>query len=116
MNTPIKIAWDNFKKFNAHRFEQTNQPEETMNEQAIKIDAQGHIKPLKSSQNENFIRLATQRTNKVLKYLRMVLYLSNKANYEYSEEEVHKILDAIEEGVAKLRASFEKKEINEFKF
>lgn len=51
------------------------------------------------TKNERFKKLAQQRTRNVLKSLKILSNCSNKATYEYSEEELKKIFSAIEKEV-----------------
>ena len=48
------------------------------------------------TRQERFKRLATYRTNAVLEKLRILGNLSNKTNYDYSEEDIRKIFNVIE--------------------
>lgn len=67
------------------------------------------------TKNERFKRLAKQRGERILRDLQLLANLSNKNNYEYSEEEVRKLFLPIEEDLrrAKLRfGSKSKREIN----
>lgn len=61
--------------------------------------------------NEKFRRLAEQRTNKVLSMISLLGNLSNKRNYEYTDDEVSHMFNAIDKELkkAKTRFSFEKK-------
>lgn len=65
---------------------------------------------------QRFKRIATYRTNEVIDKLRLLGNLSNKANYDYSNEEVGKIFSAVESQlkIAKARFASPKKK-NEFK-
>lgn len=58
------------------------------------------------TRNERFKRLATYRTNRVLEKLRILGNLSNKANYDYSKEEVNKIFNAIESQIKLIKSRF----------
>lgn len=67
------------------------------------------------TRNVRFKRLAVYRTNAVLEKLRILGNLSNKVNYDYSEEEVNKIFSAIESQLRAIKAKFlgnKKKEFN----
>jgi len=55
---------------------------------------------------QRFKRVATYRTNEVLNKLRLIGNLSNKTNYEYSEDEVNKIFSAIETQLKVAKAKF----------
>ncbi|GAI18591.1 unnamed protein product, partial [marine sediment metagenome] len=56
----------------------------------------------------NFIRLAEQRTNKVLKALRTLGHCSNTHLYEYDNEQIEAIFERIEQEVAATKAKFER--------
>ena len=56
----------------------------------------------------NFIRLAEQRTNKVLRALRVLEHCSNTAAYEYSDAQVEAIFERIEKEVEATKARFER--------
>ena len=49
-----------------------------------------------SQRNENFKRIAENRTNKIINMIQSLGNLRNKSFYEYSEEEIKAIFDAIE--------------------
>lgn len=51
------------------------------------------------TKSETFLRLAKSRTEKVLKSLKILSNCSNKANYEYSQEQISKIFDSIYKSV-----------------
>lgn len=53
-----------------------------------------------------FRRLATQRGERILKDLRLLANLSNKKNYAYTEAEVKKIFNAIDEELKTTKYSF----------
>ncbi|QDY22289.1 hypothetical protein CGQ39_15450 [Clostridium botulinum] len=59
---------------------------------------------------ENFIRLAEQRTNKIIKMLQLLANCSNRSNYEYTDEQVYKIFNIIEKEFRKTKLKFSKKE------
>ncbi|MBI3984770.1 MAG: hypothetical protein HY344_02395 [Candidatus Levybacteria bacterium] len=71
---------------------------------------------MKEDRAQRFKRIATYRTNEVLDKLRLLGNLSNKANYEYTEDEVNKIFSAIEIQLriakAKFSSSKKKKEFS----
>ncbi len=58
------------------------------------------------SKSQRFLRLAEARTNRVLNDLRLVGNLSNRSNYEYTEEEASNMIRAIEEEVSVLKNRF----------
>jgi hypothetical protein len=67
------------------------------------------------NRREKFKRLATYRTNSVLHTLKLIGNLSNKSNYEYSEEEVRKIFNAIENEIRVTKTRFLNHKNNTFK-
>lgn len=58
------------------------------------------------TRQERFKRLAVYRTNAVLEKLRILGNLSNKANYDFSEQEVNKIFSAIDSQIKAIKARF----------
>lgn len=60
----------------------------------------------RESKEEAFKRLATRRTNKVLKSLHLLGNLANRRNYIYTEEESKAMLSAIEEELKITKAKF----------
>ena len=56
---------------------------------------------------ENFIRLAENRTNKVLDMIRLLGNLSNTSNYSYTQDQVDKIFGAIEKELAIAKRKFD---------
>jgi hypothetical protein len=67
------------------------------------------------TRSEKFKRLATSRTNSVLKFLHLIGNLSNKSNYDYSEEDIKKIFRTIEEQLNIVKARFQEKKRKEIK-
>jgi len=57
------------------------------------------------TKKDKFIRIAENRTNKVIQMIRNLSNLSNKSNYEFNSEDVKKIFNAIEKEtkIAKLK-------------
>ena len=62
------------------------------------------------SKHECFKRLAEKRTNKILDMIDLIGNLSNKANYEYSNEEVEQIFSAIQSSLDEARKRFDNKD------
>ncbi len=58
------------------------------------------------TKRERFKRLATQRTNNVLKKLKVLSTCANRSAYNYSEEEINKIFSEIERKIREVRAKF----------
>ena len=48
------------------------------------------------TKRERFVRVAENRTNKIINMIRLLGNCSNKGNYEYSEDDVKQIFTAIE--------------------
>lgn len=86
------------------------------------IGKSGSKKPEKTSKKESkselFLRLAQLRTQKVLKSLRILGNCSNRANYEYSTEQVESITEAIGSAFNEMITKFtpSKAEQESFKF
>ncbi len=55
---------------------------------------------------DNFKRLASARTNEVLRRLKILGNCANRSHYDYSEEEVAKIFSEIERRVREVKAKF----------
>lgn len=53
-----------------------------------------------------FKRLATTRTNDILKKLRILSNCSNRSAYEYSEDEINKIFSAIDHAMKESKSKF----------
>jgi len=70
---------------------------------------------MEETRKERFKRLATARTKAVLDKLRLLGNLSNRANYDYSEEEARKIFRAIDEQLRIVKTKFQGKLKREFK-
>lgn len=62
-----------------------------------------------SVKRNNFIRLAEARVTKALKAIKVVGNLSNKANYEYSDQDIQKIINALQTEISTLKSRFKNK-------
>ena len=71
--------------------------------------------PAKESKNEKFNRIATIRTNNVLKTLQSLAKLSNPRNYNYTKQQVNKIFNAINNEVRLAKDMFNKHQRERFK-
>lgn len=58
------------------------------------------------TKRECFVRLAEARTNKILDMLRLLGNCSSKGNYDYTDEDVKKIFNAIEKEVKNTKNKF----------
>ena len=68
-----------------------------------------------AGKKDRFKRLAQQRTNIVLKRLKVLGNCANRSAYEYSEEEINKIFVAIDRQVKDVKAKFHFTKAKEFK-
>lgn len=64
---------------------------------------------------DRFKRLATLRTNGVLKRLKVLSNCSNRSIYEYDEQDIEKIFSEIERKVKETKAKFHFPKKKEFK-
>ena len=64
------------------------------------------MKSSKESKRQRFERIAQRRVTEALHRLRLVGNLSNRANYDYSEDHVKQMLDALETELKQLRHRF----------
>lgn len=53
-----------------------------------------------------FIELANKRVNRAIKDLKLIANLSNRQNYEYSEEQAKKIIKALQNELEMVKHSF----------
>ena len=69
----------------------------------------------KTKARQKFVELAEKRVIKAIKDLRLIGNLSNKSNYSYDENDVKKIISALESEIKLLKKKFthtdEKKEV-----
>jgi len=65
---------------------------------------------MNETKSEKFKRLATKRVNALLKNMRLVSNLANKANYEYSEDDSNKIIRAISKSFDDLKSRYKSKD------
>ena len=68
------------------------------------------------TKRERFVRLAEKRTNKIIDMLRLLGNLSNKGNYEYSEEDIRKIFNTLEKELKSAKDKFYSVQNTENKF
>ncbi len=75
---------------------------------------------MKSVRRERFETVAARRTQKILEALDVLANCSNKGNYEYNEDDIRKMFNAIKEKVKSIESSFnnmsDKSSKNKFKF
>ena len=70
------------------------------------------------NKSAKFKELAENRVNRALNYIRLIGNLANRNNYEYSEEEVQKIISILEVELKALKTKFgsEIQKRRQFKF
>jgi len=56
---------------------------------------------------DKFVELAEKRVSRAIKDIRLIGNLSNKSNYSYTDEDVRKIIRALEGEVKKLKQRFD---------
>jgi hypothetical protein len=62
-----------------------------------------------NTKRDNFIRLAEGRVTRAIDAIRVIGNLSNRSNYEYSEEDSKKIIDALQGEINALKSQFKPK-------
>jgi len=68
-----------------------------------------------NNKREKFRRLVTQRTNSVLKRLKVLGNYANQSAYEYTEEDINKIFFETKRKVKEVKSKFHFPKIKEFK-
>jgi hypothetical protein len=61
-----------------------------------------------------FNKVATYRTNQIIKYLRLLSNCSNKNNYDYDEADVKKIFTAIDDALRETKLKYKSKRKDRF--
>lgn len=59
------------------------------------------------NKRKKFEDIAVRRVNRVIKEIRLIGNLSNRSSYEYTEEDVKKIVKALQREVDAVKARFE---------
>jgi hypothetical protein len=59
-----------------------------------------------NEKKERFKKLAELRTNEVLKRLKILGNCANRSTYDYNEEEIKKIFNAIDSKIREVKAKF----------
>ena len=68
-----------------------------------------------NNKRDRFVRLASYRTNEVLRKLKTLGNCSNSSAYEYTEEEMKKIFSEIDKSLRHVKAKFHFPKKPEFK-
>lgn len=69
------------------------------------------------TKRERFVRIAENRTNKIIDMMRLLGNCSNKSNYDYSDDDINKIFNTLEKElkVAKMKFLSSGSEDDKFK-
>lgn len=70
---------------------------------------------MKIEKRIRFKKVATYRTNQVIKYLSLLSNCSNKNNYEYDQSDVNKIFSAIDVALRETKLNYKSKSKDHFK-
>lgn len=62
---------------------------------------------VRNNDREKFVNLAQARVNRAIKDIQLIGNLSNRSNYDYTDEDVSKIFKVLGEEVAACRKRFE---------
>ncbi len=62
---------------------------------------------VRESRRDKFLRLATPRVNRILNSIRLVGNLAT-SNYQWTDDDIDKMIKAVEEQLVKTRARFDK--------
>lgn len=65
---------------------------------------------------ENFKRIAENRTNKIIDMINLLENLSNQSYYEYTDEQIDKIFNSIQNTLDNVRSKFNTKNTKSRKF
>lgn len=67
------------------------------------------------TKREKFIRLAENRVNSTIKEINLIGNLANKSNYDYTKDDVDKIIKTLKKSVSDLESKFSSKNRSEFR-
>lgn len=68
------------------------------------------------TKRERFVRIAEARTNKIIEMIRLLGNCSSKSSYEYTDEDIRKIFNALERELRNSKNKFMGIETREEKF
>lgn len=63
--------------------------------------------PVRNGDREKFVDLAKKRVSKAMKDIQLIGNLSNRSNYDYTEEDVGKIMKALADEISACRKKFD---------
>ena len=69
---------------------------------------------MKNDKQFRFKKVATYRTNQIIKYLDLLSNCSNKNNYEYDQSDVNKIFSAIDDALKETKLKYKSKRKDHF--
>jgi hypothetical protein len=64
-------------------------------------------KDVREKDRERFVELANRRVSKALKSIQLIGNLSNRSNYDYTEDDVAKIIRALQDEISACRKRFD---------
>ena len=62
---------------------------------------------VRKTDRQKFVQLAEARVNKTLKDMQLIGNLSNRSNYDYTDEDVERIFKALNQEIAACKKRFE---------
>lgn len=68
------------------------------------------------TKRDRFVRLAEARTNKILEMMRLLGNCSSKSNYEYTDDDVRQIFNALEKELKNTKNRFLGLDVKEERF
>lgn len=69
---------------------------------------------MKDDKKGRFVRIAENRTNKIIKMIKLLGNCANKSAYEYSNDQVQKIFIAIDKELKNTKAKFANRDDDKF--
>lgn len=67
---------------------------------------------VRNNDREKFVRLAQARVNKALKDIQLIGNLSNRSNYDYTDDDITKIFKALNEEITACKKRFDTRKKN----
>lgn len=62
---------------------------------------------MSESKHDKFIRIAEARVNKIIDMIRLLSNCSNKATYQYNDEDIKKIFSTLEQELKSCKSKFQ---------
>src|ERR1051326_9106611 len=73
----------------------------------IRLRSTISVGEMRDKDREKFVRLATKRVQSALKAIQLIGNLSNRSNYDYSDDDVQKIFRALQDELQTCRKKFD---------